>query len=152
MMNYAIRQLNEVSCREIAAFISDRLIGCRAINTSFDSGLIVQSDWESVNGFPVSPQITNTFVDRWPTSHLSYCDEWWIFDGEIPADFKVNSFCNFVGTSIADLKDLSWEEGWPLDHYLELYQPLAIFGNNKQGYLVIRDDVSDRVLWIERGN
>jgi hypothetical protein len=89
-----------------------------------------------VNGFPISPLITIELIADWPVSHNKYCDEWWIFDQTVPSEFDVHSFCNFIGTRIADYKQLDWDNGCPLDSYLQRFRPVAVFGNNELGYLV----------------
>lgn len=135
-MPYRFEQLESVSCADIAAGLKDRLIGCRAVNTSFDSGRLSNPDWKRLNGFAIAPIITQEFVHSWPVSHDAYCDEWWIFEGTIPSDFDVQAFCNYVGTRIADYKDLDFEGACRLDSYLERFRPRFVFGNNEHGYLI----------------
>ena len=88
----------------------------------------------------MTPTITSQFIESWPVSHDEYCDEWWIFEGDVPQDFKVEPFCNYVGMRIADYKQLDWNDGCPLDLYLTKYNPVAVFGNNENGYLILRHD------------
>ena len=92
--------------------------------------------WKQVNGFPVSPCITEEFIDEWPVSHEQFCDEWWIFDQVIPTDFDVHSFCNFIGMTISDYKQLDWDNGCPLDSYLQRFRPIVVFGNNEFSYII----------------
>ena len=137
-MHYCFEDFGEASCDEIARTISPLLIGHQAVNSAFDSGLIRVPEWQHINGFPVTPHITESFIAEWPVSHdLSY-DEWWVFDGHIPVDFRVHSFCNFVGMQIADYKELDWEDGCPLDTYLKQFCPIAVFGNNERGYVIFK--------------
>jgi hypothetical protein len=137
-MPYRFEEAGEVSCGEIADSLRSAIIGCRAVNSSFDSGRLTMPDWESVNGFPVSPAITERFIAEWPVSHDAYCDEWWLFDGPVPSDFAVLAFCNYTGMRIADYKQLDWPEGCPLDSYLGRFRPKVVFGNNDFGYVIAR--------------
>lgn len=135
-MPYDFHQLQAVSCASIAAELEERLIGCRAVNTSFDSGRFTFPEWDCINGFAVTPVISREFVRAWPVSHHAYCDEWWIFEGTIPGDFEVQPFCNYIGTRIADYKDLDFDGACRLDSYLDQFRPRCVFGNNELGYLI----------------
>jgi len=135
-MPYRFEEVGELSCGEIASSLSSVIIGCRAVNSSYDSGRITMPDWELINGFPVSPVITEELIAEWPVSHDAYCDEWWVFTGSIPSDFSVSAFCNYVGMRIAEYKKLDWPEGCPLDSYLDRFRPMLVFGNNDFGYVI----------------
>ena len=134
---YDFRQLGCVNCKDIANAITPQLISRSALNTSFDSGRLHMPDWEQFNGLSATPPLTAEFIADWPVSHHAYCDEWWIFEGAIPQDFKVVALCNFIGTTIATYKELDFPGGCELDAYLEKFQPLAVLGNNSLGYLII---------------
>jgi hypothetical protein len=138
-MPYRFEEVGEVSCDEIAVSLVPALIGCRAMNSSFDSGRAQMPGWEPFNDFSASPVITAEFVAHWPVSHDGYCDEWWVFDGSIPRDFSVNAFCNCTNMRIADYKQLDWDAGCPLDKYLERFHPKLVFGNNEFGYVITRE-------------
>jgi hypothetical protein len=138
-MPYKFRELGDASCRDVARSQSELLFGRIAANTAFDSGLLSIPDWQQINGYCISPAITQNFIDTWPVSHDEYCDEWWVFDAIVPLDFRVHSFCNFINQRIADYKELDYEQGCPLDHYLEKFRPVAIFGNNEMAYLITRE-------------
>src|SRR5438045_156337 len=97
LVHYNFQELGKVSCRQIAASLRHTLVGKLAVNTAFDSGLIQQPQWQHINCFPVTPLITERLVDEWPVSHDAFCDEWWVFGSDIPPDFKVHNFCNYVG-------------------------------------------------------
>ena len=137
-MAYRFKDVGEVSCDEIASSLASRIIGCRAGNSSYDSGRISMPAWEMVNGFPVSPVISEQFIAEWPVSHDVYCDEWWLFDTPVPPDFSVTAFCNYTGMRISDYKQLDWEAGCPLDSYLDRFRPLVVVGNNEFRYVIAR--------------
>ena len=98
---YDFRRLGCVNCKDIANAITPQLISRSALNTSFDSGRLHMPDWEQFNGLSATPPLTAEFIADWPVSHHAYCDEWWVFEGAIPQDFKVVALCNFIGTTIA---------------------------------------------------
>ena len=135
--SYDFRQLGDVNCKDIATAIASLLIGRRALNTSFDSGRIHMPDLEQFNGFPATPPLTAGVIADWPVSHIAYCDEWWIFEDPIPLDFEVVALCNYIGNTIATYKDLDYPGFCQLDAYLEKFRPLAVFGNNSRGYLIV---------------
>ncbi len=114
------------------------LLGRVAVCSSFDSGRYIESTWEQVNGYCISPPITEAMVGEWPNSHDEYCDEWWVFDSRVPPDFSVVAFCNFLGMRIANYRDLEFEGGCHLDEYLSKFSPALVFGCNDYAYVVRR--------------
>ncbi|RYD74094.1 MAG: hypothetical protein EOP84_20470 [Verrucomicrobiaceae bacterium] len=139
---YQFSQLAEISCADIASRLADRLTGCQAVNTSFDSGRLVRPDWEQVNGYAITPPITPDFIAEWPVSHIGFCDEWWVFDRDVPEDFGVSAFCNRVGMRISEYQELDFDGGCPLDRWLSRFTPKLVFGNNELGYVISRRDDS----------
>ena len=136
-MAYHFLDVGDLSCAEIVGRFCDLLIGRIAVNTSFDSGKLSRPDWKHVNGFCVTPPITGSLVDAWPVSHDDCWDEWWVFDSLVPENFEVTAFCNF-GLPIAQYKELDFENGCSLDHYLERYRPVAVLGNSQHSAYLIR--------------
>ncbi len=96
-----------------------------------------------MNGYCVSPPITEAMVGAWPNSHDEFCDEWWVFDLRVPPDFSVVAFCNFLGTRIADYQDLDFEGACHLDEYLSKFSPPLVFGCNEYAYVVRRSELRD---------
>jgi hypothetical protein len=139
-MPYEFREVGEISCADVARQVRADLIGKLAVCTSFDSGRFVDLEptWRQVNGYYVSPQITDAMVDAWPTSHDDYCDEWWVFDSRVPSEFEVVALCNYSGMRIARYKELDFEGGCRLDAYLAKFAPALMFGNNEYAYVVRR--------------
>jgi hypothetical protein len=135
-MSFEFLDVGDISCAKIARQFNALLVGRVAVNTSFDSGKLFRSDWIAVNGYHVSPPITPELVNEWPTSHDDCWDEWWVFESRVPDDFLVKAFCNF-GLPISRYKEVDFENLCPLDRYLDMYRPTAVFGNNQiSGYLV----------------
>lgn len=139
-MSYEFQEIGEDSCAEIARQLRAELIGKVAVCTSFDSGRLVEPTWVQLNGHAVSSPISDEMIDSWPASHDDYCDEWWVFDSQVPPDFDVVAFCNFVGVRIANHKELDFEGGCRLDQYLARFAPALMFGNNEYAYVVRRSD------------
>lgn len=148
-MGYSFIDLGDLSCAEIARLYSELLIGRIAINTSFDSGRLSPAeyrefnrvpltDWHEFKGYAVTPKITRGLIDAWPVSHDEFYDEWWVFENAVPPTFKVRAFCNFA-MPIGQYKRLDWDEGVPLDRYLQEFAPIAVFGNNESAYLIRQD-------------
>jgi hypothetical protein len=126
-MPYEFRDVGDISCAQVARQFSELLVGRVAVNTSFDSGKLSRPDWETVNGFCVSPRITSALANDWPSSHE-------------------DAFCNFM-LPIARYQELDFEGGCPLDRYLELFQPNVVFGcDARSAYLIRRDAPRSSVL------
>lgn len=138
IMAYEVREVGEYSSAEVARQFRADLIGKVAVCTSFDSGRFVDPAWAQVNGYCVSPPIDDRMIDAWPISHDEYCDEWWVFDLQVPPDFDVVAFCNYVGMRIGDYKELDFEGACRLDQYLARFAPAMMFGNNDHAYVVRR--------------
>jgi hypothetical protein len=77
-------------------------------------------------------------IETWPTSHDEYCDEWWVFDSQIPIDFEVVALCNYIGVRITQYRNLDFEGACRLDSYLAKFAPALLFGNNEYAYVVRR--------------
>jgi hypothetical protein len=137
-MPYEFREVRELSCAEVARDLRTDLIGKVAVCTSFDSGRFVEPSWRKINGYCVSPPINDEMVDTWPTSHDDYCDEWWVFDSQVPPDFDAVALCNYAGMRIANYKELDFEGACRLDQYLAKFAPALMFGNNEYAYVVQR--------------
>lgn len=142
-MTYHFLDVGDLSCAEIVGQLSDLLIGCTAVNASFDSGKLSRPDWKHVNGFCITPPITRALVDEWPVSHDDCWDEWWVFDNLVPQNFEVRAFCNF-GLPIAQYKEVDYF--CPLDSYLERYRPVAVLGNNQDSAYLIRLDTDRQAI------
>ncbi len=145
-MPYEFREIGDLSCANVARLLQAELIGKVAVCTSFDSGRFVEPAWREVNGYYVSPIIDNAMVDAWPTSHDDYCDEWWLFDSQVPSDFNVVALCNYMGMRITNYKDVDFEGACRLDQYLAKFAPALMFGNNEYAYVVRRTATDNPAL------
>jgi len=109
------------------------LLGLRAVNVSWDSGLLVPSDAEKRQGWvieagrAVSPVIDDAIVEEWP-----WCDggfEEWYFFSRLPTDLNLSPFCNRTGLSISDWASLvDVPGGFNLRDQLERARPDAVIG------------------------
>jgi hypothetical protein len=138
-MSYLFSDLGDLSCAEIVRQHRSLLMGNVAVNTSFDSGRLSRLDWKRVNGYCLTPPITPALLEEWPISHDDCWDEWWVFDNQVPQDFEVTAFCNYNFT-ISRYKELDFEGGCRLDHYLARFRPAGVFGNNQLCAYLIRAD------------
>ena len=144
---YACYELGEMPLRETLSVLRSHLVGLKAVNTSFDSGLFVPSVSEMQNGWSqhgragVSPAITQDMLLLWPLSHDEYCDEWWFF-GIVPPDFDfTHGFCNMVSQRIGQ-----WEEVDFCTHLakaIKEFQPELIIGNNTWTYVVAKQSLRE---------
>jgi hypothetical protein len=127
------------------------VVGNYMVNTSFDSGFLTLSDadratgWRMVGSLAHSPQIRR--IDDIP--HDQY-DEWLIFDRPT----QVNEFETVVNLTCFSPIDFDWEEKrerfW--NQVIRL-QPLHVFGENENVYLVSRSkDLVMRILEMETAN
>lgn len=109
------------------------LNGLRAVNVSWDSGLLLPSEpewqqgWTIEQGRAVSPVIDETVIDAWP-----WCDggwEEWYFFSTLPKDLNLSAYCNWGGLSIDDWPFLvNVSTGFDLKRQLETAQPTVVLG------------------------
>lgn len=117
------------------------LMGLRAVNVSWDSGLLVPSDEERRQGWTikhsraVSPVIDDGVIDSWP-----WCDggfEEWYFFSTLPRDLSLSAYCNWVGRSIGDWASLvDMPHGLNLQKQLEMAQPTVVLGEGQRLFAI----------------
>jgi len=117
------------------------LIGLRAVNVSWDSGLVIPSDeelrqgWTIEQGRAVSPVIDDRVIDAWP-----WCDggwEEWYFFSTLPRDLNLSAYCNWGGLSIGDWASLvDTSDGFDLQTQLETAQPTVVLGEGQRLFAI----------------
>lgn len=128
--------------------LKPRILGLKAINTSWDSGLLTSHNdfpegWAVHDKAAVTPVITDTLIELWPLSHEEYCDEWWFFE-QIPANFDfTHGFCNWIDNRIANWAELEFDGGAQLAKSIRRFRPEMIVGNNKFTYCVSKCDIGE---------
>jgi len=120
------------------------LIGLRAVNVSWDSGLLAPSypewpqGWTSEQGRAVSPVIDDRVIDAWP-----WCDEgWeeWYFFSTLPKNLHLSAYCNWGGMSINDWPSLvNVPTGFDLKQQLETAQPAVVIGEGRKLFAISRN-------------
>jgi len=121
--------------------LSRHLIGLRAVNVSWDSGLLVPSDeerrhgWTVQDGRAVSPVIDDGLIDTWP-----WCDggfEEWYFFATLPRDLNLAAYCNWTGLSIDDWRLLvEMPGGFDLHKQLDTAQPTLVIGEGQRLFAI----------------
>lgn len=121
--------------------LSDYLIGLRAVNVSWDSGLLLPSypewpqGWTIEQGRAISPVIDRVVINAWP-----WCDEgWeeWYFFSTLPKDLNLSAYCNWGGMSIDDWPSLAnLSTGFDLKRQLETAQPTVVVGEGRRLFAV----------------
>ena len=120
--------------------LSRYLIGLRAVNLSWDSGLLVPSDderqrgWTIEQGRAVSPEIDEGVIEAGPWGEG--WEEWYFFSA-LPKDLNLSAYCNWGGLSIADwpsLVDVS--DGFDLKKQLEMTQPVVVLGEGQRLFAI----------------
>jgi hypothetical protein len=145
----AYKWTETVPPRETALFDTLRalrrhLVGLRAVNVSWDSGLFVPSDDERSHGWTieqdhaVSPVIDDDLIDTWP-----WCDggfEEWYFFSRLPHDLNLSAYCNWTGVSLADWAGLvNVPTGLDLRQQLEKAKPSAVVGMGESLFAISPD-------------
>ena len=120
------------------------LIRLRAVNVSWDSGLLIPSDehlrqgWTIEQGRAVSPVIDDRVIDAWP-----WCDEgWeeWYFFATLPASLNLAAYCNWSGLSIGGWASLAgMPHGFDLRQQLETAQPTVVLGQGQRLFAMSRN-------------
>lgn len=117
------------------------LIGLRAVNVSWDSGVLVPSDeerrqgWTVEEGRAVSPVIDDAVLDAWP-----WCDggfEEWYFFSTLPRNLKLSAYCNWTRHSVRDWPSLvEMPDGFNLQKQLETAQPTLVIGEGQRLFAI----------------
>lgn len=116
------------------------LIGLRAVNVSWDSGLLVLDSevsagcvfeqrcpgWTFEQGRAISPIIDQSTLASWPFS--GQYDEWYFFS-RLPTNLQLSSFCNW-DVSISEWPSIASLNSHAMDLRQQLHdaQPLIIVG------------------------
>ena len=122
--------------------LKHRLKGLRAVNVSFDSGLLVPSDAEVSNGGwlleqgrAISPVIDDVVIETWPWGDCGF-EEWYFFS-RLPEDLGLSAYCNWTGISIADWASLTEvPTGLNLRRQLETAQPDVVLGEGQRLFAI----------------
>jgi hypothetical protein len=145
---YCWYEFEQMSLRDLLTALCSRLIGLRAVNTSWDSGLLIPNEeqtrqgWSVHGGTGVTPVVTGALIESWPSPD-DYCDEWWFFR-EVPPEFDPpHGYCNYLGTSLACWRELEFEGGAQLAQNLRHYQPGFVVGNGTWTYCISRTELSE---------
>ena len=145
--DYYCYDLNDLTLSEAISLIQTNILGLRAINTSFDSGIFTPNEAEIEQGWTlqgkagVTPIITESLLAQWPISHDNYCDEWWFFKS-IPKEFDhTKGFCNMVTQRIADWEEVEFEGCAQIAKNIQRYKPEIVIGNNDWTYIVSREQL-----------
>src|SRR5262245_52810451 len=91
---------DEVTAADIVVSLRHRIVGLRAICTSWDSCMLklegpYWAGWAVEGGHAVSPPIGTGLLEAWPQSGCGY-DEWYFFKAP-PSPTKLHAFCNWCG-------------------------------------------------------
>jgi hypothetical protein len=140
--DYSWYDLDDLPLRDLVRLISSDIIGLQAVNTSWDSGILIPSEeqfrcgWTVARKAAVSPRIDCSLISVWPTSHDAYCDEWWFFRDVPPAFDFTHGICNMISARIGQWKDVEFST-----HFAEnirRFRPEVIVGNNQWSYCVMK--------------
>ncbi len=125
---------------ELLLEISSQLVGTRAANTSFDSGILggevvplkekyLEEGWEVINGRAVSPVIDERIIRSF--MYTDCYDEWYFFD-EVPDVMYIEAFCNWGADGFEEAESYETLEtkGFNLLSALHNYKPVAVAGWN----------------------
>jgi hypothetical protein len=134
---------NDLTLDAIVLALGDHLLDLRAVNVSWDSGLLepteseLSAGWEVRSGYAVSPRIDTAVVDVWPACDTGY-DEWYFFE-QVPGDLRLSAFCNWTGRSLSQWQELMNVPDAPnLGEQLRTFRPEAVIGVGDRAFLIAR--------------
>lgn len=145
--NYHWVEDQNASLEDLLNEIKSKILNTRAVNTSFDSGVLgskmmalaeneIQLGWSIINSRAVSPVITEEGLNSF--LYTDSYDEWYFFK-DVPANFNAIAFCNFLGLSLQRADELNFEGGCDLISALTEYKPTAVAGwNDVFSYCIIQ--------------
>ena len=126
---------------DVVPKLRHHLIGLRALNVSWDSGLLVPSDderqhgWTVEEGRAVSPVIDDRLIDTWPWGDAGF-EEWYFFS-KLPGNLNLSAYCNWGGLSIADWPSLvDTTNGLDLQSQLQAAQPTVVLGEGERLFAI----------------
>jgi len=137
--NYHWVEDEDAWLKDLLQEIKPLIIGTRAVNTSFDSGVLgsenmelteedISLGWSTINNRAVSPIINEENLTTFLFTD-SY-DEWYFFRC-VPEKFSAVAFCNYLGMSLQRAEELEFEGGCNLIASLTKYEPVAVAGWNE---------------------
>ena len=126
--------------------LTPHVVGLVAINTSWDSGLLIPKPsedwpgWRQVGGLAVSRRIDLALASNWPASECvsGRWDEWYFFR-DVDAALQLAAFCNYGGVSLEDAPELAYPGGLDLQAQLNRYQPELVIGHGKFVFAIARE-------------
>jgi hypothetical protein len=126
--------------RQLAYYVT----GCRALNVSWDSGLLLPPDpeaegWTFEQGHAISPVIDAPALESWPYS--GGFDEWYFFS-RLPADLALIPYCNWGDTSLSDWPSIAGTPtGVNLRRQLRQSQPNVVLGEGHKLFAISANTV-----------
>jgi hypothetical protein len=132
----------DIALPKIVQELARYLTGQRAVNVSWDSGLLLSSDaeapegWTFERGHAVSPKIDHSVVSSWPYS--GGFDEWYFFS-ELPTNLELSPYCNWGGsTSIGEWAGFVGAVPYPMDLRRQLRdaRPTIVLGEGYNTFLI----------------
>ena len=125
------------------------LIGLRAVNVSWDSGLLVPSEderrqgWTIEQGRAISPRIEDELIEAGPWGEAGW-EEWYFFSA-LPQNLNLSAHCNWGGLSIGDWPELvGTSNGFDLKTQLEIAAPTVVLGEGQRLFAI-----TPNAGWIE---
>ena len=145
--NYHWVEDEDAWLKDVLHEIKPLILGTRAVNTSFDSGVLgskkmglsqeeLELGWSIINQRAVSPVIDEENINSF--LYTDSYDEWYFFK-DVPKDFDAVAFCNYLGRSRQRADELDFDGGCDLVSALSKYKPVAVAGwNDDFSYYLIQ--------------
>jgi hypothetical protein len=133
---------DHVVLSDVVRQLTRYMIGCRALNVSWDSGLLLPSEpeadgWTFEQGRAISPAIGNALLKSWPYS--GGCDEWYFFT-ELPTDLSLSPYCNWRDTSLSNWPSIAdTPTGVDLRRQLHQSRPSVVLGQGYKTFAISSD-------------
>ena len=130
----------ELFVPDVIRDIAPSLVGLRAVNVAFNSGLLghripLPDGWSRIDDHAVSPVCDINLLNSWPRSEDSF-DEWYFFR-EVPKYLQITPFCNWYTFPIDQWEILRrTENGFDLCAQLEHFEPEAVIGSGHSIFVI----------------
>ena len=133
---------NHIVLPDVVRHLAHYVIGCRALNVSWDSGLLLPSDseakgWTFAQGHAISSVIDEPALRSWPYS--GGFDEWYFFS-QLPADVALSPYCNWGDASLSNWPSIAnTPTGVDLRRQLRQSLPIVVLGEGHTLFAISSD-------------
>jgi hypothetical protein len=135
----------DLTLPDVLRRLKRHFLGLRAVNVSWDSGLVIPSDaelsqgWSLEAGRAISPVLDDAIIEKWPWNDCGF-EEWYFFS-RLPSNLSLAAYCNWLHNSVGEWAQLIHvPNGLDLCRQLEEAQPDVVLGEGQRLFAISRNE------------